>query len=113
NAFSIMSNDKSIGALGGYSKPAFDDNVMVPDWFEKVKGGYAVGAQADFSGDVTERGYLWGAGLVLRKSLYQIITCESFPLFLTDRKGHQLSSGGDAEICLRLITIGYRLYYDD
>ena len=113
NAFLIMSGDKSIGALGGWSKAAFDDDAIVPEWFARAKDGYAVGAQANKSGDVSERGYLWGAGLVLRKSLYLIITHPSFPLFLTGRIGQKLTAGDDSELCLRLTIIGFKLRYDE
>lgn len=109
-AYSIISSHHAIAAVGGQSTATA--LVLLPLWFENSKANYAVGQQADASGDVTAREYLWGSGIVIRKSLYQF-AYRQFPSLLTGRKGKSLSAGEDAEMCLRFIIMGYKLYYSE
>jgi glycosyltransferase involved in cell wall biosynthesis len=99
-----------VGAVGGQGIAVAQSGVL-PDWFADFKDGYAVGKQAKQSGDVTLRGYLWGAGLGTRTLLYKQMY-KNFPSLLTGRFGEQLTAGEDSEYCLRLILKGYKLYYD-
>lgn len=108
--FRILSSDQSIGAVGGRSEAVSD--IPVPDWFEEHKHSYAVGEQASHSGDISQRMFLWGAGLSFRKSLF-ITAFEKYPSILSDRKGSELTSGGDSELCMRIIMLGYRLFYSN
>jgi glycosyltransferase involved in cell wall biosynthesis len=110
-AFTIMEGNEKIGALGGQSDALSD--IAFPEWWEQYKDGYAVGKQAINSGDVSSRKYLWGAGLVVRKELLQKVFDEHYPLILSDRKGNVLTSGGDSEICHRILLLGKRLFYDE
>jgi glycosyltransferase involved in cell wall biosynthesis len=109
-AFDFLERNPGYAAIGGQSEAAFDHGVMAPDWFEEYKMGYAVGRQGD-EGDITARGFLWGAGITFRKAAYMAVINREFPSLLTDRKGSELSSGGDSELCLRFVIIGYKLYY--
>lgn len=111
NAYAILESDPKIGAAGGQSYAVSD--VELPAWFEASKAGYAIGKQGEQTGDVTDRGYLWGAGVVTRKELYQKTITKQYPSLLTGRKGNEVSAGEDAEYCLRLILQGYRLYYSE
>lgn len=110
-AFEIMNDDPEIGVLGGQTEVV--STIQPPDWFEDVKGNYAVGKQSNASGDITSRGYLWGAGFVLRRNL--LMKCYEVGLFslLSGRKVNELSSGDDTEICQWFIMSGYKLYYDE
>jgi len=109
-AFEIMQSDKSIGALGGKSSAVFE--VTPPKWYDSVKGSYAVGEQMDNSGPIPDsRGYLWGAGLVIRREALQKLYKKGFKSILSDRKGRAIMSGGDGEICAAIRLIGYTLYY--
>lgn len=109
-AFQILTKTPDVGACGGQSGAISD--IEFPDWFDDYKAGYAVGKQGTTTGDISQRKYLWGSGLAFRKSLY-IRAFEKLPSLLTDRKGSELSSGGDSEICMRFLLIGYRLFYSD
>lgn len=109
-SYRILSNDEKIGAAGGKSVPVGE--VELPDWFENFKAGYTVGPQGDKSGDISERRFIWGTGMVTRRSLYLYINT-AFPSFLIDRRGNELSAGGDTEYTIRLIFSGYGLYYDE
>jgi glycosyltransferase involved in cell wall biosynthesis len=100
-----------VGMCGGDVEAEFE--VEPPVWFEKYKDNFAVGVQGERSGDITEsRGYLWGAGLNVRKSAIQNFITNGFQLYLTDRTGTKLSSGGDSELCYAACLQGWRLWYD-
>jgi glycosyltransferase involved in cell wall biosynthesis len=110
-AFSILKDNPKIGILGGRSEAIAD--VSFPDWWNQYISGYAVGKQAAETGYVQSRNYLWGAGLVSRKSLLLKVFHKNYPSYLLGRKGGELSSGEDVEICARIILMGYLLYYDE
>ncbi|MDR3260118.1 MAG: glycosyltransferase [Fusobacteriaceae bacterium] len=111
NAFDLMENDPSIGALGGQGEAISD--VDFPDWFEDFKSGYAVGQQSTENKNISSRGYVWGAGLVTRQCIMKKVFDKNYPLLLSDRNGNNLSSGGDTEICKRILLLGYHLFYND
>lgn len=110
-SYEVMTSNEKIGALGGCSEGYYDGEP--PAWFSTyIKDGYAIGKQFIHTGDITwERGYIWGAGMVSRTALLRDIL--NAPFTTTDRKGASLASGGDTEICYKLIEKGYLLYYDD
>jgi glycosyltransferase involved in cell wall biosynthesis len=111
NAFNIMESNPRIGALGGQSEAVSD--IDFPDWFEDFKSGYVIGQQAPKSGDISYRGYLWGAGMMIRLNLLINVFDPKYPMLLVDRKGTELSSGGDSEIAERILLMGYRLFYSE
>ena len=110
-AFQIMRENPRIGALGGHSRLTLDP-AKIPDWFYQHQEGYAVGKQGSKTGDVTDRGWLWGAGIVLRRSAY-LKAYAKVPALLSGRKGSALTSHEDVEICKRFIMMGYRLHYSE
>jgi glycosyltransferase involved in cell wall biosynthesis len=109
NAFNIIHKNPKIGALGGQCFPVGE--IELPQWFEQFKEGYAIGKQGIVTGDITFRGYIWGAGLITRKSLFSKTNNDKYPSLLTGRKGNNLTSGEDSEYCKRLILRKYSLYY--
>lgn len=109
-AYSILSKKPKIAACGGQSHAISE--VHFPDWWQDYKSGYAVGRQAELTGDISARKYLWGSGLAFKKELY-LKAFDKLPSLLSDRKGKDLSSGGDSEICMRFLLMGYTLYYDE
>lgn len=109
-AFDLMVSNTKIGALGGQSKAVGDNGF--PEWFSDFEAGYAVGKQADESGDVSKRGYLWGAGLISRRGLLKKIFDANYPLLIEGRTGEKLISGDDSEISKRILLLGYTLHYD-
>lgn len=109
-AYTTISADPSVAALGGRSTAVA--GIPLPDWFEVSKNNYAVGDQAEHSGDISWRKHLWGSGIVIRKALYEQAFA-GFPSILTGRNGQTLSSGEDSEMCMRFLLMGYRLYYLD
>jgi glycosyltransferase involved in cell wall biosynthesis len=109
-SFNVLDGDLNIGAVGGQSEAC--TNGVFPSWFEEYKEAYVVGKQGVTTGDISTRGYLWGAGIALRKSVF-IKAFSKIPSLLTDRKGETLTSGGDSEICRRLLLMNYKLYYSE
>ena len=109
----IMSNHIEVGACGGQITAVYENEP--PAWFDSCSSpGYAIGKQAKQSGDVTwTRGYLWGAGLSIRKTALMELIKQDYVSLLTDRKGKSLSSGGDLELCFALRLAGWRLWYDE
>jgi glycosyltransferase involved in cell wall biosynthesis len=109
--FRVMIEHPEIGACGGQVQAAPETDL--PPWFDRFQSYYAVGQQAGGAGDVTEaRGYLWGAGLCLRKTAWDKLAENHFTFLLSDRSGNSLSSGGDAELCYALRLSGWRLWYE-
>ncbi len=110
--YETMLHNPRIGVLGGRSEAVFE--VEPPAWFKEYEGAYAVGKQADRSGDIsTSRGFVWGAGMVIRKKTWQDLIDFHFESILPDRKGKDLSSGGDRELCVVIRFLGYEIYYDE
>ncbi len=110
--YKIMSAHPDVGACGGLGLPSFE--TVAPPWFEQFKGCYAVGPQSETTGYVADsRGYLWGAGLSIRKSAWEEIINNGFTFTLSGRHGTNLSSGEDSEICFALRCFGWRLWYDE
>lgn len=110
-AFQVMNAHPEIGACGGQVQA--EPEAALPPWFDRFQNYYAVGQQASGAGDVTEaRGYLWGAGLCLRKTAWDNLAENHFTFLLSDRSGNSLSSGGDAELCYALRLSGWKLWYE-
>ena len=109
-AVEIMA-DPAIGAAGGQSEPEIEGPI--PTFIYSHGFGYALGVQGLASGDVTQkRGYLWGAGLTVRRAdMMRLYDCPGFPV-MTGRTGKKLSAGDDFEICAGLILLGLQLHYD-
>ena len=110
-AYNIINENAKIGILGGQSEAQSD--VPFPSWFASYESYYAVGKQSIVSGDISVRGYVWGAGMVLRKSVYLNLNTAGFSQLISDRKGDEIISGGDSEICEWFLIAGYKLWYDE
>ena len=111
NAVDIMNANATIGALGGQSVLA--PGIEAPDWWEEHQGNYAVGKQLPTTGYANQRGFVYGAGLVTRKTIALKIFDPQYPLLLIGRKGDQCLSGEDWEYCQRALLLGYNIYYSE
>ena len=107
----VMGQHPEVGACGGYNEAVCE--VEPPGWFVPYQAHYATGPQAAATGDVTwTRGYLWGAGLTVRRAAWRSLIDREFRPLLVDRQGKRLNTGGDAEICFALRLAGWRLWYE-
>lgn len=106
-----MAELPDVGALGGYIEPATD--VPLPEWFARYQQCYAIGPQADAAGPIGwERGYVWGAGLIVRRNGLRELFAAGFEPQLSGRSGAGLSAGDDGELCLALMLAGWKLWYE-
>jgi glycosyltransferase involved in cell wall biosynthesis len=107
-----MGDHPEVGACGGVNEPVCE--VPPPTWFETFGYAYATGPQGSAPGDVTTpRGYLWGAGLTVRKAAWDHLVRHGFRPLLVDRQGSaNFNSGGDSEICFALRLAGWRLWFE-
>lgn len=110
-ASELMSSRPEVGACGGQIEAVCE--VPPPRWFDRYKGCYAIGAQGNQAGDITgDRGYLWGAGLTVRKSAILRLLSGGFQFLMMGREGTTLTAGEDAELCCALRLAGWRLWYE-
>jgi glycosyltransferase involved in cell wall biosynthesis len=108
--YEVLESDPYIGAIGGQAFPVIESGTL-PEWFDQYKEGYAVGQQGTVRGDITSRGFLFGAGLGTRTKLYKEVY-RNFPSLLVGRRGKTLSAGEDSEYCQRLVLRNYTLFYE-
>ena len=109
-AWRSMCENPNVGAIGGQGIAISD--VCFPDWFEARKVSYACGKQRLQTGICTQSGFLWGAGLVTRKSILTKVFDVKQPLILSGRKGGVLIAGDDSEVCMRIVLLGHELFYN-
>ena len=105
-----MKDSNCIGAMGGRGIP--ESEIPLPDWFPVNQTGFACGEQWPEPGICTDRMYLWGAGLVTRKSILEKVFHPDYPMLFTGHREGIALSGDDMELCKRIILLGYDLYYD-
>jgi len=107
----VFAVNPDVGLCNGVSEAVSDQPL--PKWFGQFQTSYAVSPPDWPSGDVTSsRGWLWGAGMSLRRSAWNQLADAGWRWQLTGRLGTALSSGEDSELCLALKAAGWRLRYD-
>ncbi|MGN6617282.1 MAG: glycosyltransferase [Ilyomonas sp.] len=109
-AYERLKSLSNVAVLGGSSVAVFE--TQKPEWFDHFEKSYAVGKILDKPGYVNERKYIAGAGMVIRKSHFMLLNSILLNPVLTGRKGRELLSGEDAEMCLIFLFLGFDLYYD-
>ena len=93
------------GILGSWSEPVFNENQIIPEWFDLVKECFAIIDKPSFD---RERYFVVGASMAIQKKIADLILNEEFQF--TGRKGNLLLSGEDNEICEKTIKLGYKVY---
>lgn len=109
-AFDLMQNDLSIGVLAGQSRAVSE--IEIPTWFYTFYGYYACGVLGIHSGDVSKRLWVWGAGMVVRKSQMALLYSK-YTHITKDRTKESMESGGDMEICFWHLLEHKKLWYDN
>ncbi len=109
-ASEILAQNPEVGLAGGCSSGVFETNP--PTWFDSISGAWALG-RSDYRGLLDgDDAFLRGAGLVVRRSFFVALMDSGFQFIATDRKGRNLSSGGDSEISREFVRRKHRLYFD-
>jgi glycosyltransferase involved in cell wall biosynthesis len=110
--YAILKKDNSLAACGGSTVAVFE--TIEPAWFSDFAISYAVGKQQQATGYVSEeKGYLWGAGLTVRKKAWNNLFDSGFKSMLKGRTGKSLNAGEDSEMCFAWMILGWKLWYDE
>ena len=107
----LIASQKGTGVVGGRGIAA--SSAGIPDWFVAFEEFYAVGRQSSVDGDVSHKGHVWGAGMVVRLDLLRAVYESGVLPFVPGRTGDSLVAGDDIEVCLWLIFAGVRIHYSD
>jgi glycosyltransferase involved in cell wall biosynthesis len=107
NVATLFDNNSQVAILGGTGIAHFEEESIIPPWFDKFYHGYAIGKQADTECVVNG---VYGAGMAARKSIITQVF-DSLPMFLQGRIIKQLTSGEDGEICYRVRLSGYTVLF--
>ena len=102
----VFRSNLKVGVVGGCGIAEFGGNE--PDWFREHARTYAISADTDESGLVAS---VFGAGMALRREVYETLTELNFESKLTDRIGMSLASGGDTELCLAARLLGWQVFF--
>lgn len=109
-AAQLMAAHPEVGACGGCGEA--EAEAPLPDWFARYQRHYAVGAQAESAGALTQAGTaLWGAGLTVRKAAWLALEAGGFEPQALGRYGASLTAGEDYELCYALRLAGWSLWY--
>lgn len=113
NVYLALTNHPDCAACNGMSTASFE--TVEPWWFKHFALNFAVGKQGDQSGYVpVERGFLFGAGLSVRKSSLLDLYERDYPAIQSGRLINDMRGGGeDSELCFCFLLCGYKLYYDE
>lgn len=104
----LMRVNPHIGVLGGWVKPKLP--FYPGKWIEDFYPALAIGKQLAKDDAVD---WVFGAGMILRRSIFRQLKERKISLLLTDRVDTKQTSGGDAEICLAARFIGYCIFYSN
>jgi len=112
NAYLYLQEKPNVGVLGGVGIARF--SIPEPKWWSFFSKSYAIGPQAIATGEVSlSRNYVYGAGMIIRREVLDLIVRHQFYSLLQDRSGNSLSSGGDVELCYLAKYLGYQIHYSD
>ena len=107
----VFSAQPGVGAVGAWAEPVSEG--AIPPWFERVQHLYACGPQGMAAGPVpATRGYLYGAGLSIRREALAALDAAGFAPRLVGRSGTSLAGGEDSELCRALLGAGWVLWYE-
>jgi glycosyltransferase involved in cell wall biosynthesis len=105
-----LNSNENIAVLGGHGTPV--STIAIPDWFAEVQNFYACGPQFSKNGKVRGvRNVVYGAGMFVVKKHWLDLISRGYKPFSSDRKGTELSSGGDSELCLAFQIAGFEIHY--
>ncbi len=107
-AFELFRNDKKIFGACGFCQPVAE--IPLPDWFDEYAPFYACGLPLIENNQLL---VLRGAGMIVKAKILKALYMKGINHFSSDRKGEELSSGGDDEISFWLKSIGGKVVYSE
>ena len=109
--YSHFSNNRSCGLIGGMGVAVSE--VPLPEWFKNFETLFAIGNPVVTNGPLPlGHGYVYGAGMAMRKESWDKLNALGFKSVAVDRKGKELSGGHDVELSHALRLIGYQVIFD-
>jgi glycosyltransferase involved in cell wall biosynthesis len=98
---------QNVGIIGGIGEAIFEKDSL------NGKGIYAgaTGKQSDFEGKILDVRGVYGAGMAIKKEVFSKIKSFDLQFLLSDRIGKQMSCGGDTEICMLSLILGFKIHY--
>lgn len=107
----IYSSHPDIGLLGGYGKALFEPGEK-PEWFNKWENIYVCGKHHDRDGFLDKFDFsIWGAGSVLRKTMWQFLKSHDFKFYNSTSGGKAITE--DSELSMAITFTGHQLYFDE
>lgn len=115
----ILKERQDIGVLGGIGTGKFESQL--PKWidpgrpFKSLLNSLAISTNSNSkTGYLLEKDdFVFGASSFYKKDIFTRLEENSYQLHLTGRKGDELLSGEDQELCFLARMMGYKLYRSD
>jgi glycosyltransferase involved in cell wall biosynthesis len=97
----------NVGVIGGHGEAIFEKESL------NGKGIYAgaTGKQSDFEGEILNIKGVYGAGMAIKKEIFSKIKSLDLKFLLSDRVGEKMTCGGDTEICMLSLILGFKIHY--
>lgn len=101
-----------IGLIGCAGVGEFESTP--PDWFYRNQHAFAIGKlyEGDFV-DITDSAIVPGAGLCVRRKIYDNLFKLDWKPFLEGRVGNKQSAGADSEMCYITRLFGFKIFYSN
>jgi len=112
-AFDVLDSDRSIGIAGGKITAAYNQEPAA--WVRDQEDLLAVGPKEQYAdGEVpAAAGFVYGAGMAIKKEIFNKVKKYNYTFLLSDRQGSILSSCGDTELCFIARLMGYRIFFSN
>lgn len=102
----LFDQQPAVAIAGGWVKPKL--SFYPGKWIEANYGALAIEASPKNAGYVD---WVFGAGMIIRKNVFNELKHQGISLHLTGRLGMKQTSGDDAELCHLVRFLGYKIYY--
>jgi glycosyltransferase involved in cell wall biosynthesis len=101
-----------IGLIGCAGEGEYEEKP--PHWFAQYQHSFAIGKlyEGNFV-EITSDAYVPGAGLSMRKNVFEKLETLGWQPILQGRVGNKQSAGADTEMCLATRLLGYKIYYSN
>lgn len=106
NAYKLFRKFDNVAIAGGWNRPKFSH--YPGKWIEANYSALAIEPSPRPEGFVE---WVFGAGMVVRKNVFDKLTQAEIQPMLMGRQGSKQTSGDDAELCHLVRFLGYKIYY--